>query len=133
MDHNRWHGIGRLTRDPEYVLPGRVGEGHCKFSLAINRIVSNKRGPQADYIPCILWGEEALRFIEIRAKGDEVGITGSIRTNNVLQADGNTSFRWEVRVDKVHYGRKSLKNLQPKPQETQTTRMVGQLVKEFKT
>jgi len=132
MDHNRWHGIGRLTREPEYIPAGRKGEGHCKFTLAVNRVVSNEAGPQADYVPCILWGEESLRFIEVRGKGDEVGIVGRIRTSNIPQADGSTHFHWEVRVDKVMYGRRSLKNLQPSPQETHTTRAVSRLTKEFK-
>ena len=132
MDHNRVHLIGRLTRDPEYVPAGRRGDGHCKFSLAVNRVVSNEQGPQADYMYCVLWGEEALRFIELRAKGDEVGILGRIRTSNVPQADGGTHFHWEVRVDEVRYGRRSLKNLQPRPQETKATQAVAKLAKEFK-
>ena len=132
MDHNLWHGIGRLTRPPEYVPAGKKGEGHCKFTLAINRVVSNAQGPQADYIPCVLWGEKALHFIEERDKGDEVGIVGSIHTSNVPQADGSTRFYWEVRVNKVSYGRKSLKNLQPKPEPTHTTQALGKLTTEFK-
>jgi len=132
MDHNFWRGIGRLTRDPEYVPAGRRGEGHCKFTLAVNRVVSNDQGPQADYIPCVLWGSEAERFIESRSKGDEVGIYGRIRTSNIQEANGTTRFHWEVRVDKVMYGRRSLKNLQPRPQETHTTHMVRKLTEEFK-
>lgn len=131
MDHNRVHIIGRLTKDPEYHPPGRRGDAHCTFTLAVNRVVANEQGPQADYIPCVLWGEEVTRFIESRAKGDEVGVLGRIRTGNVQQADGSTKFFWEIRVDQIHYGRRALKNLQPKPTETAATRAVATLGAEF--
>lgn len=131
MDHNRVHLIGRLTKDPEFVPQGRRGEAHCTFTIAVNRVVPNESGPQADYVPCSLWGEEAKRFVELRSKGDTVGVLGRIRTSHVPQANGTAKFFWEVRVDEVQYGQRSLKNLQPKPQETPTTRAVSQLAAEF--
>lgn len=131
MDHNRFHGVGRLTRDPQYIPAGNKGEDHCTFTLAINRVVPLHDGPVADYVPCSLWGEEARRFIECRAKGDEVGILGRFRTGFVQQGDGSRKIFWEIRVEEVQYGRRSLKNLQPKPKQDSATRAVGQLVTEF--
>ena len=131
MDHNRWHGIGRLTKSPVYHPQGRRGEPHCTFILAINRVVPNEKGPVADYIPCSLWGEQAQRFVENRDKGDEVGVIGRLRINYVQQADGSSLPMVEVRVEEVHLGRKSLKNLQPKPKQTPATAAVGNLAAEF--
>lgn len=131
MDHNRCHLVGRLTKDPQYAPAGRKGDGHCTFTLAINRVVPTEEGPTPDYIQCSLWGEEARRFVELRAKGDEVGVLGRIRTGFVLQGDGSRKFFWEVRVEEVQYGRRSLKNLQPRPREDSTTRAVGRLTTEF--
>ena len=131
MDHNRWHGVGRLTRDPEYVPPGRKGPGHCTFSLATNRVVPNEDGPMADYIPCSIWGEEADRLVGRVRKGDEIAIRGRIRTNFVAQADGDRRFFWEVRVDHVAYGRIALKNLRESPAVDDATRAVGILNQEF--
>ena len=131
MDHNRIHIIGRLTKDPEFVPAGRKGNAHCMFTVAVNRVVSNEQGPQADYIPCTLWGEEAQRFVEKRSKGDTIGILGRIRTSMVKRSDGKANFFWEVRADEVQYGHKSLKNLQPKPVETSATKAVGRLMSEF--
>ncbi len=132
MDHNRCHLVGRLARDPQYIPKGRKGAAHCIFTIAINRVVPMEEGPVADFIQCSLWGEEALRFVEIRAKGDEVGVLGRIRTGFIQQADGGRKFFSEVRVEEVQYGRRSLKNLQPKPREDHTTRAVGRLAMEFK-
>ncbi len=131
MDHNRCHLVGRLTKDPQYVAAGIKGEDHCIFTLAINRVVPMEEGPVADFILCSLWGEESRRFIELRATGDEVGVLGRIRTGFVQQADGSRKHFWEVRVEEVQYGRRSLKNLQPRPKQDSTTRAVGQLTTEF--
>ena len=131
MDHNRIQLIGRLTKDPVFKEPGRRGDSHCTFILAVNRVVPNEKGPKADYLPCSLWGDEAKRFVETRAKGDEVGLIGRIRTEHVQQDNGDHKFFWEVRVDRVFYGRKSLKNMQLAPAGDNATRAVGQLSEEF--
>lgn len=132
MDHNRVHLIGRLVKAPQFFPPGRKGQEHCTFSIAVNRVVPNEEGPTADYLPCSLWGPEAERFCEIRDKGDEVGILGRIRTNFVPQASGDKKFFWEIRVEHVEYGRRALKNLRAAPrQETVATQAVRSLNREF--
>lgn len=131
MDHNRSLIVGRLTKRPEYFPAGMRGEEHCTFTVATNRVVSDRTGPKADYIPCSLWGPQAKTFVENRDKGDEVGVIGRIRTNYVQQADGGSRLFFEVRVEEVQMGRKSLKNLQPRPEATTATRAVGRLQNEF--
>jgi len=132
LDHNRVHLIGRLVKAPQFFPPGRKGHEHCTFSIAVNRVVPNEEGPTADYLPCSLWGPEAVRFCEIRDKGDEVGILGRIRTNFVPQASGDKKFFWEIRVEHVEYGRRALKNLRAAPrQETVATQAVRSLNREF--
>jgi single-strand DNA-binding protein len=103
------------------------------FTLAINRVVSDRNGPKADYIPCSLWGPSSHSFVEQRAKGDEVGIIGRLRANYVQQPDGTSRLFFEVRVEEVHLGRRSLKNMQPKPEVTPATQAVGTLQDEFAT
>lgn len=131
MDHNRCHMVGRLARNPQLVPAGRKGDAHCTFTLAINRVVPTEEGPAVDYIRCALWGEEALRFVEIRSVGDEVGVFGRIRTGFHQRADGAKDFFWEVRVEEVDYGRRSLKNLRPRPKADPAMQAVKQLAAEF--
>lgn len=131
MDLNRIVLIGRLATNPEYKAAGYRGQPHCFFMLAINRVVPNAQGPQADYVPCSLWGEEAQKFVENRAKGDEVGVVGRLRTTHLKQADGSYKNAWEVRVDRVSYGRRSLKNLQGRVEPSRETEAVSRLSKEF--
>lgn len=131
MDHNKITLVGRLTRNPEFLPPGMNGDSHCTFTIAVNRVVSDRTGPKADYIPCSLWGSGASRFVEQRSKGDEVGVIGRLRTNYVQQPDGSSHIRPEVRVEEVHLGRRSLKNMQPAPEVTPATQAVGQLQEEF--
>lgn len=131
MDLNVIMLVGRLTRDPEYHPPGARGQEHCSFTLAVNRVVPDSNGPQADYLPCSLWGPEAKPFFDNRAKGDEVGLTGRLRANRVQEAGGSSRTYFEVRVDEIHKGRRALKNLQPAPKATPTTHAVGRLQSEF--
>ena len=131
MDQNRTTLVGRLTRNPEYYPPGIAGQEHCMFTLAVNRVVPDRNGPKADYIPCTIWGPGAKTFVEGRAKGDEVGIIGRLRANYVQQPDGTSRLLFEVRAEEVHLGRRSLKNMQPKPETTPATTAVGTLQNEF--
>ncbi len=131
MDHNRCQFVGRLTKNPTFYPKGRKGDEHCTFVLAVNRVVPDADGPKADYINCALWGAEAVAFVEDRELGDEVGVFGPIRTNMVHLAGGGVEFRWEVRVEEVELGRKSLKNLAGRPAETRATRAVARLNEEF--
>ncbi len=131
MDHNQWTGVGRLTRPPVFVPAGRVGTCHCTFTLAVNRVVAGGDGPKADFFPCSLWGEPAERFVEECSQGDEVGIVAAVRTNYVQKPDGSSQCLFEMRVDEIHPGRKSLKNLKPRPAVTPTTEAVGRLQEEF--
>lgn len=133
MDQNRCFFVGRLVRDPEFHPAGRKGQAHATFTLVVNRVVSNEQGPQADYIPCSLWGEVAKNFCEKRSLGDEVGFFGRIRTSSIPQASGPARHVWEVRVDErtLRLGRRSRKNMAPKPEQTPQTNAVAKLSSEF--
>lgn len=132
MDHNKYVGVGRLARDPEYFPPGMRGEEHCTFTLAINRVVPREDGAVADFIPCSLWGPVARQFVEARAKGDEVGVIGRLRTNLVQKGDGSRQSLMEIRVEEVRMGRKSLTNLRPLPVQDRATQVVARLNSEFR-
>ena len=133
MDHNRCHFVGRLTKNPVFYPKGRKGDEHCTFTLACNRVVPDEEGPKADYIQFALWGSKATTFVEDRQIGDEVMVFGALRTSMVPLGNGKVEFRWEIRVEEVEHGRKSLKNLAGRPAETKATRAVGRLTKEFGT
>jgi single-strand DNA-binding protein len=131
VDHNKTTLVGRLTANPEYYPAGIRGQDHCQFTIAVNRVVSDQNGPRADFIPCSLWGPACKAFVEQRAKGDEVGVIGRLRANYVPQPDGTSHLLFEVRVEEIHLGRKSLKNMQPAPEKTPATAAVGKLQEEF--
>lgn len=131
MDHNRCQFVGRLTKNPVFYPKGRKGDEHCTFTLACNRVVPDEEGPKADYIQFALWGPEAQTFVEDRQIGDEVMAFGALRTSMVSLGNGSVDFRWEIRVEEVQLGRKSLKNLAGRPVETKATRAVSRLTKEF--
>ena len=131
MDHNDCHFVGRLTKNPVFYPKGRKGDEHCTFTLAVNRVIPDENGPTADYIQCVLWGPLATTFVEDREMGDEVMVFGALRTSRVPLGNGKVDFRWEIRVEEVEHGRKSLKNLAGRPAETKATLAVSRLTKEF--
>jgi single-strand DNA-binding protein len=123
--------VGRLTKNPVFYPEGRKGDAHCTFTLAVNRVIPDENGPTADYIQCVLWGPLATTFVEDREMGDEVMVFGAIRTSILPLGNGKSEFRWELRVEEVEHGRKSLKNLAGRPTETKATVAVSRLTKEF--
>ena len=131
MDYNRGQLMGRLKANPKYYPPGRKGQAHTNFTLAVNRVVPTETGPKADYFPCVIWGEEAGSFAEKRSKGDTVAVFGKWRTNYIEQADGTSKLHFELRVEKFGLGMKALKNLLPQPKPTAATKAVSQLMAEF--
>jgi single-strand DNA-binding protein len=131
VDQNRVVLVGRLTRDPEFQVPGSRGTAHCNFTLAVNRVVANRDGPKADYIPCSLWGKAAQEFAEVCSKGDEVGVIGRLRANYVQQPGGDSRCFFEIRVDEINLGAVARKNLQAKPKRTTTTAAIDTLREEF--
>lgn len=130
-DANNVFLVGRLVKPPEYHPAGHRGEEHCTFTLAINRVVPSEQGPEADYVPCSMWGSEVVGFCERCGKGDEIHVRGRIRTSLIPQADGGRKHFWEIRADHVQEGRRSLRNLQSRPRQDRATEALGRLTKEF--
>jgi single-strand DNA-binding protein len=113
--------IGRLTRDPELkYLPGS-GTAIANFTLAVDRGLSKAKKeelkeqgkPTADFIRIVAWGKLAENCANYLAKGRLTGVTGSIRTSNSKDDDGNIHYFTDVNafnVEFLEWGDKSDKN-----------------------
>lgn len=67
--------VGRTTKNADLFFTAS-GTAVCNFNLAINRINST----QADFIPCVLWGDKAKAFVNSIGKGTLILIDGEFRT-----------------------------------------------------
>jgi single-stranded DNA-binding protein len=106
MRQNSFNGVGRLLADPSYEQgDNKDKSSRCAFRLGINRIKSDKY----DVINCVVWGPYADICANNLRKGKEVSVTGEIVTNSEVDGDGNWKNFWNVKCDRVGFGRDSAK------------------------
>lgn len=94
--------VGRLTRDPE-MNTTTTGIDVCKFTLAINRTYKDANGnEQADFIPIVVWRNQAVNCGRYLVKGSLCAVIGTIQTRT-YEKDGERKYATEVVADNVEF------------------------------
>lgn len=95
--------IGRLTKDPELkYTPNNIAV--CQFTIAVNRPFTNQAGErEADFIPCIVWREQAENLAKYQSKGNQVAVEGRIEVRSYDDKDGTKKYVTTVVCDTVQY------------------------------
>jgi single-strand DNA-binding protein len=95
--------IGNLTKDPELrVTASDIAV--CTFTVAVNRRFANQNGErEADFIPVVVWRQQAENCARYLHKGSKVGVCGSIQTRSYEAQDGSKRFVTEVVADEVEF------------------------------
>jgi single-strand DNA-binding protein len=94
--------IGRLTRDPE-VSTTATGIDVCRFTLAINRPYKDASGNEtADFIPVVVWRNQAVNCGRYLIKGSQCAVVGSIQTRS-YEKDGEKRYVTEVVAENVEF------------------------------
>ncbi len=103
---NKFIGIGRLTRDVELTkTPSDISV--AKFTLAINRSYKDDKGnDQADFLPVVVWRNQAENCAKYLSKGSQCAVTGTIQTRS-YEKDGEKKYVTEVVADNVEFLAKS--------------------------
>lgn len=99
---NRFFGIGRLTKEPEFKSTAS-GTSVCNFTIAINRRFKTEGQQQADFIPIVAWGKTADICAKYLHKGSQVGVCGSIQTRSYDDKNGNKVYVTEVNAEEVQF------------------------------
>lgn len=77
--------IGRLTSDLE-LKKTPSNKSVASFNLAVNRRLTqeqrNNGAQSADFIPCVVWNQQADYLSKYARKGDMISIQGRINTRN---------------------------------------------------
>lgn len=102
MNHlrNKVQLIGNLGKDPEF----REKENKCvvRISIATKEIYKNQKGEKVEEVQwhnnIIAFSRTAVNINKILRKGDEVGITGKLRTRSYQDKEGVTRYITEVIV-----------------------------------
>ena len=88
--------VGRMTRDAELRYTPQ-NQAVATFSLAVNRNFKSQNGErEADFINCVIWRQQAENLANWAKKGALIGITGSIRTRNYENQQGQRVYVTEV-------------------------------------
>lgn len=95
--------MGRLTRDPELRQTGS-GISVCTFTLAVDRRFKNQNGErQADFIPIVVWRQQAEFASQYFRQGSRVLVSGSIQVRAWDDRDGNRRYTTEVVADDLEF------------------------------
>lgn len=86
---NKWHGIGRLTRDPEVrYTQGENSTTIARYTLAVDRRFKKDGDEQtADFISCVAFGKNGEFAEKYLHQGMKIAITGRIQTGS-YEKDG---------------------------------------------
>lgn len=112
--------IGRLTADPE-LKHTQSGTVCTRFSVAVDRRVKQGEEKQADFINIVAWKQTAEFICKYFTKGQRIALTGSIRTGNYTDRDGNKRYTFEVWADNVEFCESKTENSQNKQQARQNS------------
>ena len=88
---------GRITKDLDLKCTPN-GKYVCEFSLAVNRIGTDK----ADFITCQIWGTQAENLVKYQGKGSLVGIVGSLRVDT-YEIEGTKRYKTYVLVNNIEF------------------------------
>lgn len=100
---NRVILIGRLTKDPELrYTPSGVAV--AQFTLAVDRPFTNQSGErEADFIPIVVWRQQAENCANYLRKGRLVAVEGRIQVRNYDNNEGRRVYVTEVVADNVRF------------------------------
>ncbi|OOV78875.1 single-stranded DNA-binding protein [Mammaliicoccus fleurettii] len=100
---NRFIGVGRLVRDPDFKVT-QSGMQFASFTLAINRTFTNAQGErEADYINCVVFKKQAENVNQYLSKGKLTGIDGRLQSRSYENKEGQKVFVTEVICDSVQF------------------------------
>lgn len=100
---NRVVLIGRLTKDPELSYTP-TGVAVCKFTLAVDRSFKNAKGErEADFIPCVVYRQQAEACANYLAKGKMAAVDGRLQIRTYDAQDGQRRWVTEIIAENVRF------------------------------
>lgn len=95
--------IGRLTRDPELRYTPANGVAVATFTLAVNKRVSQGQQREADFIPIVVWRNQAENSAKYLSKGSLVAVEGRLQIRNYEDKEGQRRTAAEVIAESVQF------------------------------
>ncbi len=96
--------VGRLTRDPEVrYSQGDNATAVARYTVAVDRRFKRDGEPNADFIPCVVFGRSAEFAEKYFRQGMRVSISGRIQTGSYTNRDGVKVYTTEVIVEEQEF------------------------------
>lgn len=89
--------LGRITKDPE-IRQTSGGKDYCRFTLAVDRDKDN-----ADFIPCVSWGDNAQNMAKYVTKGQQLLVQGKMQSGFYKDESGNTRYTLDAFIYRVDF------------------------------
>ena len=100
---NKFFLIGNLTKDPD-LTNTTSGLSVCKFTLAVSRrYVGNDGSREADFLPIVVWRNQAENCAKWLKKGSKAAVIGSIQTRSYDAQDGSKRYVTEIIADEIQF------------------------------
>ena len=104
--------MGRLTKDPEIRYSrseNSIAVG--RYTLAVSKRFKKQGEPEADFIPCIVFGKNAEWSEKYLKKGMQISIVGRIQVRPWTDTDGNKRISTDIVVEETYFAEsKAAKN-----------------------
>ena len=95
--------VGRLTKDPE-LRSTQSGVSVVTFTVAVTRSYARQgEERQTDFINCVAFRNTADFISRYFAKGNMIGVDGSIQTRTWDDQEGKRHWVTEVIVNEAHF------------------------------
>lgn len=96
--------IGNLGKDPELRFTG-AGKAMCTFPIATSESYTKdgERVEKTEWHNIVCWGVQAESVGQHKKKGQQVAVTGSIRTRSYDDKDGNKRYVTEINAQRVDF------------------------------
>lgn len=113
MNLNFVQVIGRITRKPESKNLSN-GQLVVNFSVATNRTwkdASGEKKEETEFHNAVCFGKMAETIVKFFDRGDEIYISGRLKTTNWESKDGTKRSRTEVVVERFDFGQKTKRDV----------------------
>lgn len=95
---NSYHGIGRLTKDPELRYTASSNEPVCNFTIAIN-----EGKDRTTFVPVVVFKEQATNCHKWLTKGQYAGVEGRLSNRSWEDKDGAKHYITEIVAHRVDF------------------------------
>lgn len=101
MSYLKLIAIGRLGRDVPELRYTKTGTPVCEFSIACNEKYQDKE--RVEWVDVVCFGKTAENCKQYLAKGSEIFVEGSLRTEKYQNNMGIQVSKTKVFAQRVHF------------------------------